>query len=169
MNILVHYFNCPAQREALVDFPENPNQNVTSNVLRVLKRYTENSIPECNGNLYTECYKNGSEIFGGRKCIEAYLVINNHCQSKMVIYVTFLLYVSISVSLLILLFHLFLFLIKFLNTYPLFSLFFFQQKLIYSFIGIFIYLSGRCFLGCLVINNYCQSKTVISSIYFFVY
>ena len=43
-----------------------------------------------------ECYKNGSEIFGGRKCIEGYLVINNHCQSKTVIYVTFLLYVFIS-------------------------------------------------------------------------
>ena len=83
LNILVRYFNCSAQRGVLVDFPENSNQNTTSKVLRVLGRCTENAIPDDNRNPYMECYKNGSsEIVGGCKCIEGYLMINSYCKVR---------------------------------------------------------------------------------------
>ena len=72
-----------------MDFPANSKQNTTSShAIKVIGKCAENSIPDGVENPYMECYKNGSsQIFGRCKCIEGYLVINNYCQSKTVIYV----------------------------------------------------------------------------------
>ena len=140
LNFLAVFFQCPAKRGVLVDFPANSNQNTTSDVIKVIGKCTENSIPDSNGNPYMECYKNGSsEIFGRCKCIESYLVINNYCQSKTVIYFTFLLYIFL--SLLVSLFHLFSFLIRFPNIYPsIFSFFSNKNLFVRSFASLFIHL-----------------------------
>lgn len=137
LNFLAVFFQCPAKRGVLVDFPANSNQNTTSDVIKVNGKCTENSIPDSNGNPYMECYKNGSsEIFGRCKCIESYLVINNYCQSKTVIYFTCLLYIFISACFIFSFIFIFNKVSKYLSKY---FLYFFQQKFICSFIRIFIY------------------------------